>query len=45
MKNSIKILVIIIFISSLCSCSVYVPNAVNTPMFTKKGEAQINASV
>ena len=45
MKTTIKFSAIIILISSLCSCSVYVPNGVNTPMFTKKGETQINASV
>ena len=45
MKTTIKISAIIILISSLCSCSVYVPNGVNAPMFAKKGKALINASV
>ncbi len=46
MKISIKFFLALPGLTaSFYSCSVYIPNGANTPMFSRKGEAQINASV
>ncbi len=37
--------IILLNLLILSSCSVYIPNGVNAPMFSKKGEAQIGGNV
>ena len=45
-KPSKNIVFYLIIISFLASCApVYTPNVINTPLFTEKGESQINMSV